>query len=268
MTSASIVINQGALPAGVASRSRDDLVVGVLVQLTNSVDEGVRGWRWALLASPPGSVAVLSNPVAPNPTFTPDLVGTYRLSLQVDEGNSGQSDIRTAIVRDTDGLRVPAVGEDGESNYPLADGSLNTGGYGPDLQALLERARAAGVADFYMSLTFDAAQALTYLGMNGNNAISSTFQSFVQWLAPYDCEVVEVVLQNIEAAAYGNTIIGTHIDENVTPEDTDTQSLDQGDGAVTFTLGTAVTAGQRLTISMDAQFAGNDVVGHILIRAT
>ena len=143
MAGANIVINQGALTAGVASRSRDDIASGALVQLTNASDNGVRAWRWTILGRPPTSTATLSDSTAPNPSFTPDVVGTYRIRLSVNEGSSGQVDIRTAIVRDANGLRVPAVGEAAESNY-LVGGGENADGYTPDLQALLELARAGG----------------------------------------------------------------------------------------------------------------------------
>src|SRR5690606_10675694 len=72
---------------------------------------------------------------------TPDVVGTYRLRLTVNNGARGETDVRVAIVRDSEGLRIPAAGEGEEANYPIGDGTLNDQGYWPDLSRLLETSR-------------------------------------------------------------------------------------------------------------------------------
>lgn len=43
-------------------------------------------YAWTMTARPPGSAAALSGPTTVNPTFTPDLVGTYAFSLVVSDG--------------------------------------------------------------------------------------------------------------------------------------------------------------------------------------
>ena len=119
MSAASIVINQTGIAApGEPSVSRDDLALGSEVQLTNANNTGVRSWRWTMVSRPLNSTSELSNPVTPNPTFTPDVEGTYLIELQVDEAQGGQVDRRIGAVRDGSGLRVPAGQETDEANWP------------------------------------------------------------------------------------------------------------------------------------------------------
>src|SRR5690606_9071875 len=100
MAGASIVINQtGIATPGAPSVSRDDLVIGSAVTLSNHNDNGVRSWRWELLGKPMDSTATLSNSSLPSTTFTPDVAGTYRIRLYVNEGTRGETDTRVAIVR-------------------------------------------------------------------------------------------------------------------------------------------------------------------------
>jgi PKD repeat protein len=50
-------------------------------------------YQWTLLARPPRSSAVLSNPLAVQPTFTPDVAGSYAVYVRATDalGNSGSS---------------------------------------------------------------------------------------------------------------------------------------------------------------------------------
>ena len=155
MATAAIRIDQpthATQPTGVAGRARDDIELGEAVTLRNGNNSGVDSWRWELLARPTASTARLSNPILSTCTFTPDVVGTYRVKLSVNEGLEGEVAITVAIVRDADGLRVPAAYEgitgSEETNY-LIDGSPNTLGPWPDFEAyLLHLAALAGdVAD-------------------------------------------------------------------------------------------------------------------------
>lgn len=143
MAAAAIRIDQPGHPTqvvGQPDRSRDDLELG-LVQLRNADDTGVRAWQWSMLDRPDSSSAAISNPTSPNPEFTADLPGSYFVQLIVNEGRAGEVSKRLAIVRDANGLRVPAVREQNEANYPVAGGRYNDEGYYPDLRALLEVAR-------------------------------------------------------------------------------------------------------------------------------
>lgn len=140
MASANIVLSQSSV-SGTAGRSRDDLVTGVAVTLSNSNNSGAYSHRWVLLDRPTGSAATLTNSTSAVASFTPDVAGTYRIQLSVNEGNlAGQVQVRLAVVRDTQGLRFPAYGErDEESNW-LISGFPNTRGWLPDLEAYLTAA--------------------------------------------------------------------------------------------------------------------------------
>jgi hypothetical protein len=111
--------------------ARKDLWVGWEVQLLDGAG-GNTQWEWSLLYVPPGSAVQLSGAdpqgVAhtANPTFTPDLPGTYRVRLITNSGGPGNIQIKIVRVRFDingdlawNGWALPAFGEsDGESNYP------------------------------------------------------------------------------------------------------------------------------------------------------
>lgn len=133
MTQARIRINQPANPnpAGQPGRARDDLRLGAVVELRNVDDNGVQRWFWDMLDKPPGSTATISNPTSAVATFTPDLVGTYRVYLRVNDGRGrrGMEDVTTCIVRDTAGFRPPAYLEGVESDFEIAPGLRNEVGW-------------------------------------------------------------------------------------------------------------------------------------------
>jgi len=66
------------------------VLTGVTVQLDGSGSQDVDGnpltYFWSLTAVPTGSTATLSNNVLVNPTFVPDLAGTYVAQLIVNDG--------------------------------------------------------------------------------------------------------------------------------------------------------------------------------------
>jgi hypothetical protein len=159
MAAAAIRIDQpthGSIPIGVVGRTRDDIERNEPVTLRNGDNSGVESWRWALLSKPPSSTAALSNPTSALVTFTPDLVGTYRVRLTVNGGLTGEVDTRLVIVRDADGLRIPAFDEGLEGNY-LIDGSPNEQGWWPDFAAYLAhvRAEASALGDDLTDLVAD-----------------------------------------------------------------------------------------------------------------
>lgn len=79
---ASIIINQVTRPPGSPALSRDDLVISQVVTLTNNTVEG--SYLWTLLDVPIRSVLIRGTTgIFPSFTFTPDVKGTYRVSLQV-----------------------------------------------------------------------------------------------------------------------------------------------------------------------------------------
>ena len=126
-------------------RSRDDIVLGLPVQLRNADDTGVRSWRWEILDQPTivGGDA-LSSPVAAAPVFTPNAAGTYLIRLIVNEGRRGEVYRILVVVRDANGNRVPAAGERNEANWLDAAGVENPRGWQPDMRAMLDAPASGG----------------------------------------------------------------------------------------------------------------------------
>lgn len=138
VASALIRIDQplNTVPNGVAGYTRDDILLGRPVIVKNGNANGVRTRRW-ILETPFGSAVSLSTTDGEAPTFTPDVVGTYRVLLSVNAGGEGETDVRDVIVRDPAGHRFPATKEAAEANYQIAPGVFNKEGWKPDLQRLL-----------------------------------------------------------------------------------------------------------------------------------
>jgi len=108
-----------------ASGSRSDLSTGVLVNL-NDAGTGAISRLWELLSVPPGSASTLATPTAQTSSFTPDIVGSYRIRLTV---NGAITDIAIGAVRTANlSMRIPATGE--EDNF---DESGNTTGWSGSL---------------------------------------------------------------------------------------------------------------------------------------
>lgn len=123
---ANILINQGVLPAGVASTSRIDLALAAAVNLTNNNNAGVVTWLWELLDRPVGSAAAIAVPGAAATSFTPDIWGPYRVRLTVNGGGSGNVDTRVAAVRSPNrGWTPPAFLETREMDT-VQDGAVVT----------------------------------------------------------------------------------------------------------------------------------------------
>ncbi len=171
MSSARIVIAQSGV-TGAAGISRDDIITGQPVTLTNEDDSGVRSWRWRFKDRPTGSASTLSSPTSAQVTFTPDVAGSYLIELKVDEGLIGQTSTLIAAVRETLGvvtdLRMPAAGESNEANW-----DSNVRGSFPDLEAWLRA--SAGAATDHGALTGLADDDHTqYLRTDGTRAATGS----------------------------------------------------------------------------------------------
>ena len=113
MVTAAIVINQGILPPGTPSTSRDDLDITTTVILTNDDDTGVITWSWEFVSKPPGSSAILATPTTLSSSFSPDIIGSYLIKLTVTDGGSlSDTDQRIgAIKTEYLRIRIPAAEE-------------------------------------------------------------------------------------------------------------------------------------------------------------
>lgn len=125
MPGAVILMNQptGAGP-GILGVARRDGWQGRQIELVVGTS-GNSSINWSLLSAPLGSAAVLANPDQLTATFTPDVLGTYRIQLVTNGGGPGNVQVLVFRVRyDTNGIlayrgwALPGFGErDGESNY-------------------------------------------------------------------------------------------------------------------------------------------------------
>lgn len=125
---------QARIEINAVAGSDDDLPINVLVQLSNADVGGETSYSWTIADKPPGSIAALSNPLIENPTFTPDVEGSYLLRLVVN-GSASYTDTAIAAVRSLKTReRVPAAGETDEVD--TADGWAGTTGASSYLRRL------------------------------------------------------------------------------------------------------------------------------------
>jgi PKD domain len=119
------VITPNTIPVANAGTSQN-AVVGTTVTLdgSNSSDANADtlSYSWVISSKPVGSSAVLSNMHIVNPTFTPDIAGTYSVSLTVNDGKVN-STAATVIVSAS--AIVPPVANAGP-NQTIIIGSVVT----------------------------------------------------------------------------------------------------------------------------------------------
>jgi hypothetical protein len=138
MASASIRIDQplNPIPNGVPGISRDDIALGRPVIVRNGNANGVRSRRWKLDPAY-GSTVSLSSTDGEAPSFTPDVPGTYLISLAVNAGGEGEVNKLAIIVKDPAGHRDPHTNEGAEANYQIAPGVFNKEGWSPAIRRKL-----------------------------------------------------------------------------------------------------------------------------------
>ena len=100
--------------APVAQAGQDrEVFVGDLVTLDGSdsadVDTGVLNFNWTFNAVPQGSAAAFSASSAENPTFTPDVDGTYKIQLIVNDGEFDSPPDQVVITAILRMVKVPDV---------------------------------------------------------------------------------------------------------------------------------------------------------------
>ena len=92
-----VSVSEGTLPTAVAGEDQT-ITEGESVTLdgSGSFDSGGRDlqYMWSVASAPEGSTALILEPTAMAPTFTPDLSGNYLVSLVVDSGvNTSAPDV-------------------------------------------------------------------------------------------------------------------------------------------------------------------------------
>ena len=117
---------ENSAPVANAGTSQN-AIVNTLVRLdgtaSSDANSDILTYRWAFIGTPTGSKAALSNASSPVPTFTPDLIGSYVLSLIVNDGklDSRQSAV-TVIVSAANAAPVAVPG----TNQNVTVGTLVT----------------------------------------------------------------------------------------------------------------------------------------------
>ena len=132
-----ITINQAGLPAGVPGVSREDIVTGVPVILTNNNNTGAIKFRWGFLSVPVESItgttpfssgSVLNGATTNTAEFIPDIPGTYIIQLTINDRMVGT--IGVGIRQGALGVRMPGINERTE---------FGPNGWGVAMNALISR---------------------------------------------------------------------------------------------------------------------------------
>ena len=117
MASIGIIITQSGVSGG-AGQSREDLVLGIPVILSNVSSSGVTGYKWEIIGKPYASIVTLSSSTGATSTFTPDITGSYLIQLTIN--GKLKERVVAAILTSRYELRIPAAGEGEE----IAGGSF------------------------------------------------------------------------------------------------------------------------------------------------
>lgn len=83
------------LPLNVNIAAASVVTVGEVVQLEGNASTGVSSYSWSFVSMPAGSTAVFNDATVVNPTFTPDINGTYVVELNVSNGIDVKSETVT-----------------------------------------------------------------------------------------------------------------------------------------------------------------------------
>lgn len=115
-------------PIANAGADQTGAAVGELIQLDGSASTGAVNYAWTIDALPLGSLATLSDPSLPNPTFTVDQSGTYAFQLIVNDGTTDSSPDLVQVVA----VNMPPLADAGPDQTVsvgspvVLDGSLSS----------------------------------------------------------------------------------------------------------------------------------------------
>ena len=111
-TATAMVTIENSPPAAQAGPDRDVFVYDT-VTLDGSgsmdVDEDPLNFSWSFVAIPPGSTTALSDSSVVNPTFIPDVAGTYEIQLIVNDGEYNSLSDQVVITANPRMVAVPNV---------------------------------------------------------------------------------------------------------------------------------------------------------------
>ena len=135
-SSATVTISTLNTPPVANAGAGQVVPVGAPVQLNGSGSTDVDGnpltYQWALIAVPAGSLASLSNATAVNPTFTPDVAGTYVAQLIVNDGHVNSTPSTVSV---TTNSILPPTANAGPNQTVLHGTTVQLSGSGTDPQS-------------------------------------------------------------------------------------------------------------------------------------
>ncbi len=100
----------GSLPLADAGPDQSGVQLGIAVSLDGNLSTGGVTYNWSFTLKPGGSVASLTGPTTVNPTFIPDVAGTYVVQLVVNDGVSNSTP--DTVVISTNSVPIADAGPD------------------------------------------------------------------------------------------------------------------------------------------------------------
>jgi hypothetical protein len=132
------VRDQGGNTPPLANAGPDqNSVTGTLLTLDGSASSDPEGdtltYIWSFTSRPAGSTAVLTNPTAVDPTFTPDIDGEYVVQLIVNDGTVDSApDSVTVIAGEAPPSNIPPIADAGPDKTVQVNNTITISGSGSD----------------------------------------------------------------------------------------------------------------------------------------
>ncbi len=131
ITAAAVLPNQA--PVAVVAPATSSVQVGTVVGLgagqSTDPDNDPLSYLWAIVSAPPGSLSALSTTTGLSTFITPDLAGTYQVSLAVNDGRGGGSQTLATIT---------AIDPEVTNNRPVAAATVNAALISPGSDIVLD----------------------------------------------------------------------------------------------------------------------------------
>ncbi len=117
----------GSLPLADAGMDRFGVALGIAVALDGSGSTAGVSYDWSFVLKPGGSTAALTGQTSVNPTFIPDIAGTYVVQLLVNDGTSNSAP--DSVVISTNAVPLADAGPDQDvtvGDAVVLDGSASS----------------------------------------------------------------------------------------------------------------------------------------------